>query len=132
MQKRFGWYTSCLLMTGLATLLVGPVMAKTPSADVTETLARFHKADPSLAAVIKAAAGYALFPSVKKAGLGIGGARSSGEVVESGAAVGKASLSQLSIRISGRRTSLCGIDSLRNAQGSGRLQGQQICVWRAG
>ncbi len=97
MQKRLGWYTSCLLVTGLATLLAGVALAKTPSADVTETLARFNKADPSLAAVIKAAAGYALFPSVKKAGLGIGGARGSGEVVEGDAAVGKATLSQLSI-----------------------------------
>ncbi len=97
MQKQFGWYTSYLLVTGLAGLLAGSAMAKTPSADVAETLVRFNKADPSLAAVIKAAAGYALFPSVKKAGLGIGGARGSGEVVEAGEAVGKATLTQLSI-----------------------------------
>ena len=86
-----------LLATGLLAICAGFGMAKEPSDEVKATLERFRKEDSSLAAVIQSAAGYALFPSVKKGGLGIGGARGSGELIEKGAAVGKTTLTQLSI-----------------------------------
>jgi lipid-binding SYLF domain-containing protein len=82
---------------GLATIFAGTGLAKAPSADTTEALARFNKEDPSLAADLKSAAGYAVFSSVKKAGLGIGGARGGGELIVGGQAIGKTTLTQASI-----------------------------------
>lgn len=86
-----------LLAAGLLVLCAGLGLAKDPSEEVKQTLSRFTKEDPSLVGVMKAAAGYAVFPSVKKGGLGVGGARGTGELIENGAAVGKTTLSQLSI-----------------------------------
>ena len=45
----------------------------------------------------KKARGYAVFPNVGKGGIGIGGARGSGEVFEKGNVIGKTTLTQLSI-----------------------------------
>ena len=92
MQVRMG-----LLAAGLLAMCVGLGMAKAPSDEVKATLERFQKEDSSVGAAIKSAAGYALFPSVKKGGLGIGGARGSGELIEKGQAVGKTTLTQVSI-----------------------------------
>jgi len=47
----------------------------------------------------KEAVGYALFPNVRKAGFGIGGARGDGEVFEDGKVIGSAKLTQLSLGI---------------------------------
>ena len=44
----------------------------------------------------KEAAGFAVFPNIAKAGLGIGGARGSGEVFEDGKVIGSTTLNQLS------------------------------------
>jgi len=45
----------------------------------------------------KKAAGYVVFPNVSKVGIGIGGARGSGEVFEDNKVIGSATLTQLSI-----------------------------------
>lgn len=94
MQKQ---WSAVLAVAGTLALCAGLVMAKAPSDEVKDTLARFQKEDSSLAAVMKASAAYAVFPSVKKGGLGIGGARGTGELIEKGAAVGKTTLTQVSI-----------------------------------
>jgi lipid-binding SYLF domain-containing protein len=57
----------------------------------------FQKADPGLKQYFDSAAGYAVFPSVGKGGLVVGGAHGKGVVYEKGMAIGKASLSQASI-----------------------------------
>ena len=44
----------------------------------------------------KEAAGFALFPNIAKAGLGLGGARGSGEVFEDGKVIGSTTVTQLS------------------------------------
>ena len=44
----------------------------------------------------KEAAGFAVFPNIAKAGLGIGGARGNGEVFEDGKVIGSTTLNQLS------------------------------------
>ena len=44
----------------------------------------------------KEAAGFAVFPNIAKAGLGIGGARGSGEVFEDGKVIGSTTVTQLS------------------------------------
>ena len=57
----------------------------------------FKKTDPDLDKFFARAAGYAVFPSVGKGGLGLGGAYGSGVLFNHGRAVGKASLAQVTI-----------------------------------
>ena len=52
----------------------------------------------SLKPYFKKARGYAVFPSVGKGGIGIGGARGSGEVFEKENVIGKTTITQVSIR----------------------------------
>jgi lipid-binding SYLF domain-containing protein len=62
-----------------------------------DTIARFKEADPDLKAFFDKAHGYAVFPTVGKAGMGIGGAYGKGTVFEGGEAIGSASMKQLTI-----------------------------------
>ena len=55
------------------------------------------KAIPDLAPFFDAADGYVVFPSIAKAGIGIGGAGGKGEVFQNGKVIGKSSMKQLSI-----------------------------------
>ena len=70
-----------------------------PSAEkeAKEAVADFLKADPTLKVFLDKAYGYAVFPSVGKGAIGIGGAHGSGVVYEKGKAIGKSSLSQVTI-----------------------------------
>jgi len=90
--------TSALLVAGLCGLLA-PRAASAGDAvdDARETLERFRKKDPDLMKFLEGAAGYAVFPTVGKGGMGIGGAYGKGIVFERGKPVGKASLAQVTI-----------------------------------
>lgn len=81
----------------LTTLLAG--CAATPSdsvriADSRAALVRFVDRDPSLQEWVNHAHGYAVFPSVGKAGLGIGGSYGTGIVFERSQPVGTTSIIQ--------------------------------------
>ena len=65
--------------------------------EVNEAVALFQEADSSMADTLTKAVGYAVFPKVGKGGLGIGGARGSGQVMEKGTVVGATTLTQVSI-----------------------------------
>jgi len=58
------------------------------------TVTRFKGQDPTLQRFFDNSAGYAVFPSVKKGGLGVGGAYGKGVVYEGGKMVGYCDLSQ--------------------------------------
>lgn len=62
-----------------------------------EALAAFKDKDPSLNDVMANAVGYAIFPDVGKAGVGVGGAYGRGEVFERGAKVGYADITQATV-----------------------------------
>jgi len=53
-----------------------------------ETIAVFKKADPGLSRFFDDAVGYAVFPTVGKGAIGVGGAAGSGVVFEKGKAIG--------------------------------------------
>ena len=53
--------------------------------------------DPDLATWFETAAGYAVLPRVGKAGIGIGGARGKGLVIQGNKTLGKVTLTQLTI-----------------------------------
>ena len=87
------------IVAGLATCLAMPSGA---SADATVKEAKkavnaFRKADPGLKKFLDKSAGYAVFPNVAKGGLVVGGAGGSGVLFVNGKAVGKTTLSQVSI-----------------------------------
>ena len=61
-----------------------------------KTMATFKKKSPNMAAYFSQARGYIVFPSVGKAGFGIGGARGTGVVYEAGRVIGSSTLTQIS------------------------------------
>lgn len=85
--------------------LVISAMTQTVRADHDEELARdvvsameiLKKADSTLGDRFASAAGYAIFPSVAKGGLGIGAAHGSGEVFEKGLLIGHAKITQVTV-----------------------------------
>ena len=85
----------------VALLASSPALRADEKADrtkeVKEAIALFQDADGTTADTLAKAVGYAVFPKVGKGGLGIGGARGSGQVLEKGAAIGETSLTQVSI-----------------------------------
>ena len=80
--------------------LIGPgrdVLAEVTDADVKVALQEFEKANPKIKPFIESAHGYAVFPSVGKGAIGIGGAYGDGLVYEKGTLIGATSLSQVTI-----------------------------------
>ena len=70
---------------------------KKADADVAQTIATFKTKDPGLKRFFDEAQGYAVFPTVGKGGIGIGGAYGQGKVYRKGKYIGDASLTQVTI-----------------------------------
>jgi lipid-binding SYLF domain-containing protein len=70
---------------------------RAPTAKVATTIAEFLKTDSGLKAYFDEAAGYAVFPSVGKAGFIVGGAHGKGELISHGSAVGTTEISEISV-----------------------------------
>jgi lipid-binding SYLF domain-containing protein len=64
---------------------------------VAKAILDVNKSDPGMQKFFDGAAGYAVFPTVGKGGIGIGGAHGKGLVIVGDNAVGKTSLSQVTI-----------------------------------
>jgi len=77
-------------------LLLAFVSGNVWADDDAETIQLFKNAGQSGAFFAKSY-GYAVFPTIGKAGLGIGGAHGSGHVYEKGKVIGEAKMNQLSI-----------------------------------
>ena len=73
-----------------------PALAQS-DAEVQEVIKKFEDGDPGMQARFREAYGYAVFPSVGKAGFGIGGARGKGLVYEQRKLVGKSTLTQVTV-----------------------------------
>lgn len=85
---------SALVFAAGTLLAAGRVAAQQ---DVPHAIAEFQKADSGIAHWFGSAHGYAIFPSVGKGAIGIGGARGKGWVYERGALIGKSTLTQVTI-----------------------------------
>ena len=70
---------------------------KAANPKVAQAIADIKNKDPSVKRFFDSAHGYAVFPTVAKGGIGIGGAYGEGEVYERGRLVGTASLTQVTI-----------------------------------
>ena len=68
--------------------------------DVARAIVDVSKSDPGMKKFFDGAAGYAVFPSVGKGAIGVGGAYGKGLVIVGDNAVGKTSLSQVSLGLS--------------------------------
>jgi hypothetical protein len=62
-----------------------------------QAISELQRADPGLTRLFDGAAGYAVFATVGKGAVGIGGAHGTGVLYEKGSAVGKATLTQLTV-----------------------------------
>jgi len=91
-------------MSGVLAVLVLGLFGGVVAADTTseikqarDTIAAFKAADPGLSRFFANAVGYAVFPTVKKGAIGIGGASGSGILFEKGKPTGRATLSQVTV-----------------------------------
>ena len=93
--------SSRLVMSGawvlLALTLAGRADAADPVKEARDTVAVFKKADPGISKFLNGAAGYAVFPTIGKGAIGVGGAGGSGVLFEKGKPVGKTSMAQVTI-----------------------------------
>jgi hypothetical protein len=62
-----------------------------------QAIGELQKADPGLTRLFDGAAGYAVFATVGKGAVGVGGAHGNGVLFEKGLALGKATLTQLTV-----------------------------------
>lgn len=83
----------------LVALTMGSQAGWNPNAvkEAEQAIAEFKKADSKLQAFFDKSHGYAVFPSVGKGAVGIGGAHGKGTVFEQGVPVGSTSLIQVTI-----------------------------------
>ena len=83
----------------LLVLTLAPPLARIASAqdDVPAVVAKFKAKDPGMAKIFADAVGYAVFPTVGKGGIGIGGARGKGYVYLKGRLIGRSTLTQVTI-----------------------------------
>lgn len=70
---------------------------KVDDSEVAEAVAAFKNEDPGMKVFFNEAYGYAIFPSVGKGGIGVGGAYGKGKVYEKGRKIGTTKLTQVSI-----------------------------------
>jgi len=85
-----------LLLSFVTLLALAPAAARA-QADVPPVIAKFKEKDPGMEKIFSDAVGYAVFPTVGKGAIGIGGARGKGWVYHGGSVIGKSTLTQVSI-----------------------------------
>jgi lipid-binding SYLF domain-containing protein len=96
MKKKILNITAAALSIG-ALFAVNALAADDLTVQAKQTITEFQNANPSLKSFMDSSAGYAVFPSVGKGGLIVGGARGSGLLFEKGAITGRTTLTQGSI-----------------------------------
>lgn len=92
----YTWLRPTLLLTMTLSIFSAFADDKDDAAKYSETLAEFKKS-PIASKFLGSAYGYAIFPTIGKGGLGIGGAHGKGRVYRGGALAGEAKMSQLTI-----------------------------------
>ena len=94
-----GFVTGLVIFGGCATAPSSTEGKAALSRDVGTALAKAKVQDPGLQAFLDKAYGYAIFPSVGKGAVGVGGAYGRGEVFEQGKRIGYCDLSQATIGV---------------------------------
>ena len=86
-----------VLAAGVAVLCAVPSARAAAQEDVPPVIEKFKAKDPGMEKIFADAVGYAVFPTVGKGGIGLGGARGKGWVYEGGRIAGKSTLTQVTI-----------------------------------
>jgi len=86
-----------LAAAGLLAPLALPAPRADEHAEVVQAIADFKQKDPTIAKFFESSAGYAVFPSIGKGAIGIGGAHGNGELLVGGKAIGSTSMTQVTI-----------------------------------
>jgi len=96
MRQLFGGIAGFIFLAGFS---AGAFAGWDPNQanDAQDAIAAFKDTDPDLQIFFDKAYGYAVFPSVGKAGMGVGGAYGKGTVYEQGKEIGATSLKQVSM-----------------------------------
>jgi lipid-binding SYLF domain-containing protein len=89
--------TTMLLALGAPAAPTADHRAARDESDVAAVIAKFKEKDPGMARVFADAYGYAVFPTVGKGAVGIGGARGKGWVYQHGHLIGRSTLTQVTI-----------------------------------
>jgi lipid-binding SYLF domain-containing protein len=89
--KKFGIAAALLLV------LLPALPATASNGEAQETIKKFKNKDKGISSFFKSSYAYAVFPTVGKAGIGIGGAYGKGYVFHSGKQIGTAKLTQVSV-----------------------------------
>jgi lipid-binding SYLF domain-containing protein len=95
----------CLAMVGAATMFLGGCSTAPTNADQRTQLQTdsdaavndFKAKDPSLDRLLRSSYGYAIFPTITKGAVGVGGAFGHGQVYQQGNRIGYADMSQASV-----------------------------------
>ncbi len=96
MLRRTILVTASVLALTIAGIGQGAWAAATEQ-EVKSALAEFERTNPKIKPFLESAYGYAVFPTVAKGAIGIGGAHGDGLVYEKGKLIGAATLSQITI-----------------------------------
>jgi lipid-binding SYLF domain-containing protein len=100
-KEKFMFRRSLFIAASVLALTVAGVgqgvRADASEQDVKTALAEFERTNPKVKPFLASAHGYAVFPSVGKGAIGIGGAYGDGLVYEKGKLIGSTSLSQVTI-----------------------------------
>lgn len=95
--KMFAMTVAFVLFVGSAAVAADADDTARSIKEARDTIAAFKNADPNLSRFFNASVGYAVFPTIAKGAIGIGGAGGSGVLFENGKPTGRASLSQVTI-----------------------------------
>ena len=88
------WLTTSMFTVAL--VAAAPAVARAQD-DVPPVIAKFKEKDPGMEKIFADAVGYAVYPTVGKGGLGIGGAHGNDWVYAGGKLIGKSSLTQVTV-----------------------------------
>ncbi len=88
------WLTTSMFTVAL--VAAAPAVARAQD-DVPPVIAKVKAKDPGMEKIFADAVGYAVYPTVGKGGLGIGGAHGNGWVYHGGKLIGKSSLTQVTV-----------------------------------
>ena len=122
-ETRMSWLRVCLagvvmVAAGCSTAPKSAAGRSDLQAEAEVKVAKAQNQDPSLRPFFETAAGYAVFPSVGKGGLVIGGAYGKGVLYEQGKPIAYCDLTQASIGGAGGRAVVYRADLLPDAAGS--------------
>jgi lipid-binding SYLF domain-containing protein len=86
-----------LPLLSVVSTAAGSQAASDTHADVLNTIATFQKKDPGTKKFFDGAVGYAVFPAIGEGAVGVGAAHGDGELIVGGKAIGKISMTQVTV-----------------------------------